>query len=85
LGGTGGRIERITQVDKSATKLDQFQADYRTRGDLRVSTFSTESGNMVSVSSGVIGRTSIFLKFADLTKLRDLVVAAQKKIDEIRQ
>lgn len=49
-------IDYIAKVDKSVTKLDNFQADYKTKGDLRISTFSSGSGEvMVAVKSGTIG------------------------------
>lgn len=33
-------IDYISKVDKTATKLDNFQADYRTKGELTVSTYN---------------------------------------------
>ena len=77
-------LEYIEKVDKSATALENFQADYRTRGDLRISTFSTTGGISVGVSSGTIGRTNAFLPLADLPRLRALIESAQATLAKIR-
>lgn len=79
-------IDYIAKVEKSVTKLDNFQADYRTKGDLRVSTFNTSGGEvMVAVSSGRIGSTSVHLKFADLAALRNYLSSAKERLDASRQ
>lgn len=77
-------LEYIGNVDKSSTALDQFQADYRTRGDLVVGTFSTESGTMVVVSSGIIGKTTAYLASADLGRIRELIQSASATLDKLR-
>lgn len=78
-------IDYIAKVDKSITKLDNFQADYRTKDDLRVSTFSMGSGEvMAAVTSGTIGATSVRLKIADLGKLRELIASALARLDAIK-
>lgn len=76
-------IDYVATLDKSSTKLDNFQADYRTKGDLRISTFSSGNDIMTSVASGSIGATSLFLRIADLGKLRDLVLTAKSKLDSM--
>ncbi len=79
-------IDYIGKVDKSVTKLENFQADYRTKGDLRVSTFNTSGGEMmVAVSSGHIGRTSVHLKFADLAAFRNYLSSAKDRLDAAKQ
>jgi hypothetical protein len=79
-------LEYIGKVDKSSTTLDQFQADYRTKGDLVVSTFNDASGSKVSVavSSGVIGRTNAYLALADLARIRELVQTAYSSLEKLR-
>ena len=77
-------LEYIGKVDKSSTALDQFQADYRTKGDLVVSTFSAEGGTKVAVSSGMIGRTSAYLAFADLERIRELIQNAYTTLEKLR-
>lgn len=78
-------IDYIAKVDKSVTKLDNFQADYKTKGDLRISTFSSGSGEvMVAVKSGTIGGTTVYLKVSDLGKLRELIASAKGRLDAIK-
>lgn len=79
-------IDYIAKADKSVTKLENFQADYRTKGDVKISTFSTTGGEiMVAVAAGRIGRTSVHLKFADLGALRNLISSAQERLDAAKQ
>jgi hypothetical protein len=78
-------LEYIGKVEKSATALDQFQADYRTKGDLVVSTFNTEGGETrLGVSSGRIGRTRAFLPISDLERMRELIQNAYARLEGIR-
>jgi hypothetical protein len=79
-------LDYISKVDKSSTTLDQFQADYRTKGDLVVSTFNDSSGTKVSVavSSGAIGRTTAYFALADLERFRALVQTAYASLERLR-
>ena len=75
-------LDYIGKIQKSVTKLENFQADYRTKGDLRISTFSTSGGEiLMAVTSGRIGSTSVHLKSADLSVLRDYLTAARDRLD----
>lgn len=76
-------IDYIEKIDKSATKLDEVQADYRTKGNLSVSVFSDRDGLSASVSSGVIGRTSAFFWLKDMGIFRKLIVDAKARLDSI--
>ena len=74
-------IEYISQIGKDVTKLDQFEADYRTKGDLRITVYSGARGEIsAAISSGTIGRTSAFIKLGELMKLRDLIVKARSTL-----
>jgi hypothetical protein len=78
-------IDYIAKVTKTATKLDNFQADYRTKGDLRVSTFNDNHGEtLAAVASGRIGSTSAYFKLSELAKFRQLVADAKSKLDGIK-
>lgn len=79
-------LEYIVKVDKSATPFENFQADYRTRGDLQISTYSTDAGTKVAaaVSSGTIGKTNAFLTLADLDSIRTLVETARASLEKSR-
>lgn len=79
-------LEYIAKVDKTATSFENFQADYRTRGDLQISTYSTEGGTKTAaaLTSGTIGKTTAFLTLSDLDTLRSLVETARAAIDKGR-
>lgn len=75
-------IDYIAKVNKTVTKLENFQADYRTKGDLKISTFNTSGGDvMVAVASGRVGSTSVHINYTDLTVLRTLITSARERID----
>jgi hypothetical protein len=77
-------IEYVLKVDNSATKLANFQADYHTKGDLTISTFSSGSGIKAAVTVGRIGTVDVIISTADLQAFRDLVAAAKTKLDGLR-
>lgn len=74
-------IEYISKATRDVTKLDQFEVDFCTKGDLRLTVFNGPKGEVsAAVSSGSVGRARTFLKLADLEKLRDLVATARAKL-----
>jgi hypothetical protein len=77
-------IDYISKVQSSITKLDDFQADYHTKGDFKISTFSARGQTMVAVSSGDIGEVSVFLPLLKLESLRALIANAKAKLDAIK-
>lgn len=79
-------IDYIAKVQPSVTTQTNFEAKYRTRGDLSITTFNDSKGNIsVAVSSGRIGEVSIYLELSDLPKFRDLIVQAKAKLEGPRQ
>lgn len=77
-------IDYISKVQRSITKLDDFQADYHTKGDFKISTFSARGQNMVAVSSGDIGEVNVFLPVSKLEDLKALIANAKAKLDAIK-
>ena len=77
-------IEYISKVKAEVTKLENFQADYTTRGDLKISTFSSTNGVMAAVTSGKIGSVAAYFNIADLEKIKQLVIQAKQKIESIK-
>jgi len=77
-------IDYVAKVDGSVTKLDNFQADFRTKGDFEISIFNTGKDTMASLSSGSIGKTSLFLKISDVAKFRDFVANAKTTLDSLK-
>ena len=77
-------LDYIRKVDKSATSLDDFQADYRTRGDFQVSTFSSSGTTLAAVKSGSIGGTSAYLNLSQLGELKQLLKKAKTMLDALQ-
>jgi len=77
-------IDYITGVKPDVTNFQNFQADYKTRGDLGVSTFSSEGEILASVTSGKYGSADAFYEINELRKVRELIVKAKAKIDELK-
>ena len=73
-------IDYISKVDSTATKMKDFQADYKTRGELTISTFSTGNGAVgVAITSGA---ARAFLTSVELSEFRDLILQAQARIND---
>lgn len=79
-------IDYIAKVTSEVTKLSSFEASYRTKGDLQITTFSGKRNEGVSaaISSGRIGRASVFIKLEDLAEFKRLVTEAKAKLDAIK-
>ena len=78
-------IDYISKVQKSVTKLDDFEAVYHTVGDFKISTFSTlKNRTMVAVSSGELDEVRVLLPFPKLDDLRGLIAGAKEKLDAIK-
>lgn len=78
-------IDYIAKVNKAATKFSNFQADYNTKGDFKVSTFSTNEKIMVAIASGRIGSVSAYYNISSLPEIRGLIEKAKFKIDELKK
>lgn len=77
-------LDYISKIDRAVTAMENFQADYRTQGDLVLSTYTSGGKIEFSVSSGRIGRQLAFLSLGDATKMRELVVQAKQRIDSMK-
>jgi hypothetical protein len=75
-------IDYIMKIGKDITKHENFEADYRTRGELRITVFSKRGTNDISAAivSGRIGPTRAFMDLTHLEEFRRLVVAAKAKL-----
>jgi hypothetical protein len=79
-------IAYISKIDPSITPMQQFEAEFKTKGDFSVTTFNSSKGGIsVSVSSGRFGKVNAFLKVADLEKLRTVIQAGKNAIDSATQ
>ena len=77
-------LDYISTIDRGITKLKNFQADYRTTGNLRVSSFSGSSDVEYSVAVGRIGSVSVFYKADAFAAFRKLIVDAKAALDAIK-
>jgi len=77
-------LDYITKIDSSATKMEDFQADYKTKGDLKLSTFSSGGKIMAAVTSGKIGGVAAYFNIQDLATVKKLIVQAKKKIESVK-
>jgi len=78
-------IAYIAKIDKTTTKLAAFQADYKTRGDLIISSFSNQGRVEAAIQSGRFGGASAFLSLSDLENFAKLITQAKATLDEIRK
>ncbi|MBI5451343.1 MAG: hypothetical protein HY940_08300 [Gammaproteobacteria bacterium] len=77
-------IDYISKLDRTATRFDNFQADYRTKGDLEFSIFSEDNDVMLAVSSGTIGKVTAYFKVKTLARIRQAIADAKTKIDGLK-
>ena len=80
-------IDYIAKVDKSSTKFSNFQADYNTKGDFKISTFSSPSSLdkiMVAVSSGHFGGVTAYFKISSLAEIKIIIEKAKTRIDTLK-
>jgi hypothetical protein len=74
-------IDYIAKASKDVTTMDQFEAEYRTKGNFSVTVFNQTNGETsVAVSSGRIGKTTVFIKALSLPELHTLIMAAESKL-----
>ncbi|UHG93269.1 hypothetical protein [Spirosoma oryzicola] len=79
-------LDYIDKIDKSSVKLDDFQADYKTKGDLKFTTYTSKGGEIkLSITSGRIGSTNSYHNKSDIASVRNLLVTAKTKLDSIKQ
>jgi hypothetical protein len=76
LGGLTRALDYLATVDSSATPLAGFEAGYRTRGALRVATYSDVEGVWAKLSADGPSEVSVPLPRERLATLRSLVQRA---------
>jgi hypothetical protein len=77
-------IDYIAKMDNTVTKMDSFEAQYSTKGDLSITVFNDAEGLQVGITTGKIGATSAFFKLSELPSFRKLLTDAKLRIDAIR-
>jgi len=77
-------IDYIIKIEKSTT-LENFEAQYKTKADLTVTTFNRATGMLrAAVSSGLFGRARVGLTLGSLADFRKLIVDARTALDKIK-
>lgn len=71
-----GGLELMSKLEKSVTTLDQFEADYRTKGGLVVTVYNASGGMKAAVSTGVPGPAAAELEFGEFQRFRQLLQTA---------
>lgn len=77
-------IDYISKVKADVTSFDDFQADYTTKGALKISIFSSGDKLMAAVTSGNIGGVAAYFNLEDLAKVKDLLLKAKIKIESVK-
>lgn len=74
-------LDYISKIDRSVTTFGNFEAHYKTKGDLSFVVFSGRAGEVsFALTSGRIGKTQAFLKLSDVEQIRLLLSEAKKTI-----
>jgi hypothetical protein len=77
-------IDYISRIERS-TSLENFEAQFRTRGELQVSSFLRPNGALQSeVSIGFFRRAAITISLGKLADFRKLVTDAKTTLDKIK-
>lgn len=77
-------LKFLETTTKSVTRLDSYEASYRTRDDLDVSLLETRNGQRLAVEVGRPTRTRILLAPEQLKELRGLIEKGRDKLDGTR-
>ncbi len=76
-------LEHLTTVQRSATALEELEADYRTRGGLVVTVFNTAGGPKAAVTCGP-GGPPTELELSDFLRFRQLLQSAFDRLNAVR-
>jgi hypothetical protein len=77
-------LDSISKIERSAT-LENFEAQYRTRGELSVATFIRPNGSLqAEVAIGIFRRAGVTISIGKLVDFRKLIADAKLALDKIR-
>ena len=75
----------MEKADDSVTKLTNFEAHYRTRGDFEIIVFKQTTGGIATaIEGGFYERSRVLLTIEEFTRLRWMIVQAKERLDEIK-
>lgn len=78
-------LDYISKIDASVSKLGNFEAEYKTRGEFSVTTFGSDRGIRAAISAGRLSHINVFIDLDKLPAFRKLVTDAKADLDSIRQ
>jgi hypothetical protein len=79
-------IDYVRKIDRTVTKLTDFEAIYRTRDGVKITVFNSSSGKIESaVETGHYAGSSAFLSIQKLDELRALLATAKTKIEALKK
>jgi len=77
-------ISYISKIDRNITNFSDFQADYSTKSNFKISTFTSSGKIEVAISSGYIGRATVFYNISSLNEIKLLIIKAKTTIDSLK-
>lgn len=74
-------IDYISKTTKGITSQAQFEIQYKTKGNFRITVFNNTNGELSAVvSAGNIGRTSAYISIQQLSELKSFILEAKAKL-----
>lgn len=77
-------MDYLNKIEGSTINFSDYQADYVTKGGLKVTTYSNNDELFVEISSGHILETTAYFPITALSDIKSMVVKAKEKIDAVR-
>ncbi len=78
-------IDYIAKIDARVSSFGSYEATYRTKGYLNVTTFNDRNGDtQAAIKSGHVRSATAYLSLKELSELRALIAAAKGKLDSIK-
>jgi hypothetical protein len=78
-------FDAMEKAGDSVTKLSNFEAHYRTRGDFEIIVFKQTTGGIAAaIEGGFFERSRVLMTLEEFTRLRWMVVQAKERLDEIK-
>jgi hypothetical protein len=78
--------DAVAKADDTITKLADFEARFRTRGDLEIAVFRQTPGGAIAaaVTGGLCDRVKVLLSLDELSRLRYMILQARARLDEAK-
>ena len=77
-------IDYVTKLDKSVTDLERFEAEYKTKGDFSVATFTERNNIQAALQCGGNGGVTVFLTREQLSTFKDLIQKTKSNLDSAK-